>query len=252
MDGGQNWVLRGTLEFYVEQLQAVSSDEGWFSSGAFLFHTTDGGMTWTRKEFPNSVRISDMEFIDPEYGWVLAGKELFSTSDGGETWSVNTSPCLSSEAGPVVSFVNEAIGWIGCPSIPGAGSQLKALYRSDDSGGHWTLISNSGLPGGTIAPGHVPAGGYMHDVFFLDELNGWISTTRGGLIKTSDGGLSWTWVSVGEALSVGDEFVTSARFFSLDEGYALVSTHDGVLAHTDDAGATWSVTFPPDYSPLPQ
>lgn len=89
---------RGTLVF-------VSATEGWALAqpegeepagpgGVPLYHTVDGGDTWTPHvvKDPGGERITGADanaklaFADPRHGWLAVGPELYATVDGGATW----------------------------------------------------------------------------------------------------------------------------------------------------------------------
>ena len=106
-DGGRTWVdrlapLRATLpkgewgwkiQFLDDQVGFVSLEN--FYAGAIL-RTTDGGLTWERREVNDPQKNANLEgigFLDANHGWVGgwgdAGFERLSsseTSDGGLTW----------------------------------------------------------------------------------------------------------------------------------------------------------------------
>lgn len=96
-DGGVNWekipqIPSGGRVYFTDAFT------GWIVGGAagkYLFHTSDGGRTWKRVSFGNS--LPDMRefalpvFINSSEGWLIlhAGNEdlLFSSSDGGKHWN---------------------------------------------------------------------------------------------------------------------------------------------------------------------
>lgn len=69
----------------------------WASSeyAGVVFHTKDGGKTWSELWSPNlDIIFTEVDFVDSNYGWVVGfkgnsgidGGTIFHTSDGGKTW----------------------------------------------------------------------------------------------------------------------------------------------------------------------
>ncbi len=52
-----------------------------------LWHTANGGKTWTRYAWNFPVSVQSASFINPQVGYILAyGSQLFKTTNGGSTW----------------------------------------------------------------------------------------------------------------------------------------------------------------------
>jgi photosystem II stability/assembly factor-like uncharacterized protein len=89
-DGGASWIQAsspaGTLAF-------EAGDTGWALSRD-LFHTTDGGRTWTKVKTVNW--DGQFSFVSDTLGWAVARAEtdtgtriaLVQTTDGGQTWTI--------------------------------------------------------------------------------------------------------------------------------------------------------------------
>lgn len=88
-------------------------------------------------------------------------------------------------------------------------------------------------------------GWYYTSVAFPDESTGYISLYTGSIIKTTDGGVSWTKLNTDNYLPLWDLF-----FLNTNEGWAATGAstcatpnctpRGAVLFHTTDAGATWT------------
>jgi photosystem II stability/assembly factor-like uncharacterized protein len=100
-DGGVNWAqTTGTPESLpsAEDIHFTTLLDGWvigqsFSTGA-LYHTTDGGASWSQGELPGSPHsIKDMDFFNENVGYAVGWwGEVFRSSDGGETWDIVATP----------------------------------------------------------------------------------------------------------------------------------------------------------------
>jgi photosystem II stability/assembly factor-like uncharacterized protein len=82
-------------------------------------------------------------------------------------------------------------------------------------------------------------------IAFTDEFTGYITLARGVIIKTTDGGKTWTDLKVENYVALNDVF-----FVDANEGWAVGGTticypqpcnsRGAVILHTTNAGATWS------------
>ena len=127
-----------------------------------------------------------------------------------------------------VFFVDESKGW----AVGGKG----ALLATTDGGARWELRRR-------------PTEDAMHDVFFTDASTGWIVCERSiflpmrkdesisYLLKTSDGGESWSRVDVTRGEDV-DVTLAGLRFADAEHGW--VYGEGGAVYATSDGGQTWS------------
>jgi photosystem II stability/assembly factor-like uncharacterized protein len=119
-------------------------------------------------------------------------------------------------------------------------------------------LINETQPGslGGRVPTTLPQSGTIGNLFFLDELHGWLSVDQdssdvvvevnflhSGLFATDDGGRSWRPVFV----TNGQDRITGIAFTSPTEGYLAdldPLTQLEVVLSTRDAGATWTQIYP--------
>jgi photosystem II stability/assembly factor-like uncharacterized protein len=180
-----------------------------------VLRSDDGGATWTRQLPPAGFStIMDVAFQDSLNGW-LAGEygKIARTTDGGSTWAEVASG--TSADVHALHFWSAARGWACCDS---------GLLLSWD-GATWT----------TIATGTTQA---LYDIHFVDELAGWAVGANACVLKTVDGGSSWTPQSVP---SPAGTVLTSVWFGSLNEGWVVGLS--GTVLHTSDGGATWESRY---------
>lgn len=169
-DGGKTWhnctpTSVSAQETFAGGL-AVSDSEAWLFVSAgkktLLYHTTDGGASWTSTSIPKSYLIADLRFSDAQHGWLLASQgsaagqepiDLYYTSDGGKTWSQILSKTesnkllLGNRTG--VTFINRTTGWITVDSGQHPG-QVE-VYVTHDGGHSWALQT---IPVSTILQKH--------------------------------------------------------------------------------------------------
>ena len=241
-----------------EVILFLTPTNGFATAGGTIFHTTDGGNTWS-PVFTGSQLLNDLYFSDGNTGYAVGnGKAVEKTTDGGAHWTAETID---------PSFPAADLNHIRC--APGSSALCVAtshqgdqILRTDDGGTMWTsktastqkifalafnTASNAvgvGQGGATVVSldgansftqvGSSPLSGSR---FIRLRANGTSLVTAignaGTLARSTDGGHSWTKVGVATTQNVLDAwFPNSAVGFALDTSGALFTSKDG--------GATWS------------
>ena len=98
-DGGRTWTVATLEADDLLDVSFVSATTGWAlgrrddpveatDSTSVLFHTTDGGATWTAQKTWTATRLRAVGFADETTGWLVGdGARIEHTSDGGVTWT---------------------------------------------------------------------------------------------------------------------------------------------------------------------
>ncbi len=188
-----------------------------------VYHTTNGGATWSFQHvgldaYHGTSSFFDIDFADPQHGIAtgnsfLGGNERYRTADGGATWTPLSVPGFT--LGPV-DFVDAQHGWA-------AGSEVATgntvVLFSSDAGVTWSQqFSQAGIA--------------LRDIAFSDAKNGWAVGNDGVVMHTSDGGATW---SVQSALA---DSVVGVATTDVQNSWAVNT--GGVVWHTDNGGASWS------------
>ncbi|MDG5815325.1 YCF48-related protein [Chitinispirillales bacterium ANBcel5] len=203
-----------------------------------IFHTTDAGETWELQYESNETcleplrgmqRVNDIVFVDENRGWAAGFAEsdlcngfnnsVLYTEDGGETWE----PKIDQTGHRILSIA--ALGDIVWLLPENREHQNIRILKSTDNGVTWELFET---------PISEPLQ-QVGEIFFLDDLNGWIAGGSNGLLlSTSDGGETWQ--------RSADETITGAvnavHFSSLTEGWVGGEN----LYYTADGGETWQLS----------
>ena len=95
-DGGASWTQVFSASDPRVKGQPVrgsflNRDKAWIcGTDGEVYHTADGGKTWSVQTMKNAGFFSDIFFIDEKTGWLSsgAGGQLYRTDDGGETWQL--------------------------------------------------------------------------------------------------------------------------------------------------------------------
>jgi photosystem II stability/assembly factor-like uncharacterized protein len=228
-DGGRTWKrLRSVANG--GRIVAAGRSRAWLLTRRGLLRSDDRGVTWTRvSRYP----LVDVSFATPRqglgYGVRGTHELLAATSDGGRSWRGLRFPCPNDggvDADDAVSLGAPLNGWVMCVGEPGAGSQRKRLFESDDGGRTWHRRAALGV-------------GYFAGFSFRGG-TGWLWEHRGSFLRSVDVGRSWSALAIGRPEQVEAE---SASFYSATGGLALL--HDvrhGArlrLARTADGGRSW-------------
>jgi photosystem II stability/assembly factor-like uncharacterized protein len=183
-DGGDHWDRRQTPAAMPKEgafaasgtcLIVMGSREAWFGTGgvegARVFHSTDGGVTWTVATTPirndsAAAGIFSLAFSDPRHGIAVGGDyskpedsahNIAVTADGGKTW---TEPAgRPSGFRSAVTYLPDVKAWIATGT---SGSDI-----STDGGNTWKNFDT----------------GNYNAVSFISSKDGWAAGPKGRLAK---------------------------------------------------------------------
>ncbi len=206
-----------------------------------VYRTTDGGLTWKRVLYRGpDVGISDLamdprnpeivyaatyQFRRTPWGYSAGGAQdaIYKSIDGGVTWRRLVGHGLP--AGPV-----ERIGLAVAPSAPNVvyaviGSRQGVVWRSDDSGAHWQMVSKyQGADSRPFYFSHIAVDPKNPDhVFALSEF----------LVASSNGGRSWH--KIAKSIHVDNH----AIWIDPTGSGRIIEGNDGGVALSLDNGRHW-------------
>lgn len=153
VDGGITWDTTG-LSFDVSQQRNIrrmiidsTNTNVLIAAGTTgIFRTTDAGATWTQVKSGNFV---DLEFKPYSHDTVYATTNSSSSSpffisiDNGQTWNPSTNGMATSQMVRVKVAVSAAAANVVYALASAPDASYHGLYRSNDAGANWTLMSNS-------------------------------------------------------------------------------------------------------------
>ena len=222
---------------------SVFGTGGWAAAtvngAAALLHTGDG-TNWTSVALPAALGtdVPVASFSDAQHGWVIdgsgGGSVVASTADAGATWTQTAWPFSWSPG--TIDFVDATHGWAGAAQ---QGDGVHTFAATTDGGRTWVQETNTA---GITS---------VESLAFVSDTVGYAGGRDGGdhghLLKTSDGGVTWSPASSG--LSLGVQGVGTMLFSDADHGWVALQPQHGVQADiyaTADGGTTWA------YEPAPQ
>jgi len=234
-DGGNTWTEISVGALYpFRTIHFTSSLIGWAVVSGQIYKTMDGGINWVliSSGFFEDDSFYDIFFTDQENGWVVGEGEyvpvtialIYYTNDGGETWQEQQSSTWRGLKS--IYFIDIENG---C-----AVGDLGNIVQTSNSGNNWYVSCGS------------YSGGYLTDVFFIDQNYGW---TVGGeyypsfseILHTVDGGENWY------EQEAPVNFLTSVYFLNQNEGWITGTgsfAYDiNVILHTTNGGDLWETQY---------
>ncbi len=222
-DGGTTWTvsypdsLNGNRSIY--EATFLDANIGYAAGlDGLVMKTVDGGITWTQLSTGSVEDFWYIEFINTDTGYVCGtSSALFKTTNGGANWNhitvTGTSTLLYK-----VHFVNASTGFIGTSS-----ATVGRLLKTTDYGATWTNVTG------------YTATGTTRGIYFIDADTGYVSNSNYAILKTTNGGTSFT-----ELGDFGTGTIYEVKFFNASTGVA--SGANGEIFVTTNHGANWTVS----------
>jgi photosystem II stability/assembly factor-like uncharacterized protein len=257
----------------------IDAREGWLIAYlneatpgfAGVFHTTDGGQTWTRTARIDVNQVfsygmlggslqGSLTFRDSSTGWFVGGTysgtnipvvepHLYISHDGGTTWAVQKLPTQvgiamdSTNTGvSLPEFFNQKDGVLVVtvmastptgPDIAHPAPSVQGLYfySTADGGDHWSGPHAISMPGGI---------GFLRSLVLIDQSR-WVVLSDTEVVQTTDAGQHWQRL----AWSLpADEHILTIEFQTASTAWAEVvvaSAHPTLaIDRTTDGGAHWT------------
>ncbi len=238
-NGGASWVSQNTgISNEIHELFVVDRSFAWALAfeypvdtlwyGTYLLKTTNGGTTWTRRDYYAEFYYA-LSFFDSVNGWMGGNSGTISkTTDGGLTWSQALIDSSIVSGFPVYhfDFYSRNYGF----ALGGRMDLAGVVWRTTNGGQRWSASSESGEP--------------IHALHYVDSMHlvavGGDLDVGSGMIQSDNGGGRWQYTYLGiwgEAKSLS--FRTPA------EGWATLG-FAGTYMVTRDTGNTWEAFYSPD------
>lgn len=233
-------------------------------SGGLLIKTVDGGSVWTSLTKINPLKLNASHLVPgTPYGYAVgANGAVVKTTDGGLKWSAINSPVITELTG--VYFFPPTSG-TGEPTIGIIIGTAGKVYRTIDGGATWTNISLSSAlsftditfyegkgiitslsgavyystdSGMTWLPATGSGSQSLFGVFMVSSKVAFAVGNAGTIIKSNDGGATWTPVQKAPSVNWTSESLHDVYFTDVYTGYAI--GENGTLLKSINKGVTWT------------
>lgn len=248
-NAGTTWIpdtIDVATNFAPGDISAVDALTAWVAvydvnGGGGIYKTSDGGTNWVHQStaaFADATSFTDViHMFDANNGYCMGDPinskfEIYTTTNGGDNWILLDGATL-----PVI--LSGEMGWTGVADAVGDvawfGTNKGRIYKSTDRGLTWNVFTTGEANVSSIS--------------FADELNGVAicqvnnATTNviesWKMIKTNDGGQTWTQISVADQY-LSDVSAVPGKV-GMYVGTKISTTADGNFsAYTLDYGTTWT------------
>ncbi|MDC0644181.1 T9SS type A sorting domain-containing protein [Crocinitomicaceae bacterium] len=208
-----------------------------------LLKTIDGGLSWFSVDYSGidssgfvTLKFFDLEFVSDEVGFATVGYDLgfylYKTIDGGFNWTeINSDQNLGSfcykNTLEVIDENHYFVGGRACFSGP---------EIAEFNNGEWSLKQ--------VSSEFFNSGEYVRDIKLQGDF-GIASTSTSELLRTIDGGQSWS--SVASPIFSADDFLTDVLIINDSIMYAGMRNNGPVhylFFESTDSGVTWAEFTP--------
>jgi len=249
IDGGINWFPQtSNTTFYLNSVFFPSQDTGYIVGCDLMFNiniilkTIDGGTNWQTQTSGVVGYLSSVYFTSNDTGFAVGGNNdieeiVLKTTDGGTNW-IDLSAWISSNPLMSVNFINAnigfAVGWDDaiiytdnggvnwCNVFPSNGThkQLNSVFVINPTSFSFCTVGQTGtiLTFTDFVDTYQtsPTSNWLTSVFFTSPDTGYIGGDGGFILKTTNGGMTWSPQNTNIS-----EGISSIFFISPDTGFAV-------------------------------
>ena len=232
-NGGGNWVMQSSnssgnnlycVHFFSSSVGIAGKEFGGGDTSNFVM-TSNGGANWVKVFAGPAAEVYSMHFPTSSIGFATGSQSvpnnayILSTANGGSNWSYGftSAPTIQSD----IYFPNSTTGYT-CGSFG-------TIAKTSNSGGNWSNITTG-----------FPSSDNYFGVHFTSAMTGYVVGSREGtsfprVLKTINGGSSWTEQSTGEA-----RYLEDVTFVNDNTGW--ICGRVGLLMKTTTGGIVTGIT----------
>ena len=242
----------------LQAVSAVNDDVVWVSGrlGTFV-RTTDGGANWEPGRVPgaDSLEFRDVEAVSADTAYLLSAgagdlSRIYKTVDAGRTWTLQFRNDEPDAFFDCFDFWSPTRGVAFSDAVRGE----HFLLETGDGGSTWTRLPPARLPAALPGEGSFASSGTCVAAsgsgFALIGLG---NTTRTRVLRTADGGATWsaadTPLASGDAKGFGSVVVfDTLRAVAFGGDFAAPAVPGAYVAISGDGGRSWSAGGQPTFA----
>ncbi|MGE5435822.1 MAG: YCF48-related protein, partial [Syntrophothermus sp.] len=226
-DFGESWTeINNNITSDLHSIYFIDSLIGWCAGKNVIYKTTDGGLNWNLKYTANLQWFNSIRFVNQSTGLAVGvsnlGGIIYKTTDGGENWSLNH--LMFEIEHTSLQFITDSTIYIF--------GENSFFFKSTNQGYTWDtlFVEMIGLYD-------------IIDIYFLNDLKGWVTDVYGVILYTSNGGENWTQ----QRPNLGRyDWLESIVMFDSTTGWAVgtgfdnnTSEHFSAILKTTNGGITF-------------
>ncbi len=198
-----------------------------------VLYSDDNGNSWVQADVPVIVNIISIYFVNENTGWAVGHDGIVLKSiDGGKSWSRQFDGFMANEQTLVQR--QELVEKLEAELESASESELEDVEYALEEAQFAMEDAQFDIEGGSTKP--------FLDVWFKDENVGFVVGAYGQIIKTVDGGESWT--SIADELENPDRFHLNA-IKSIQPGHLVIVGEAGLIIRSKDNGLNWETLESP-------
>ncbi|MEO5891169.1 MAG: YCF48-related protein [Ferruginibacter sp.] len=233
---------RGFSGYGMESIEFCDADNGIAAgTGGTMFRTMNGGTNWediSNASFSEQDYYTSVKYLSPLVLYAAASNGLlFKSIDKGASFDL-LFPEPDNGNLAAIDFINEDTGWMAVnimytDTVDYSNTFHSKMYRTADGGNTWDSSA-------TVFPvtGYDDAYSIFYDLKFFNASIGYASASKGGIFKTTDGGIHWVKQTNVPAFA-SDKNINSISIADANIVYA--SGDQGLVMKTINGGNSWTM-----------
>lgn len=242
-DGGSTWAkiaLKSVVGSYISRVLVSASNPDIIHLGSNLgcLRSTDAGATWTVMLGQSDCNDLVCSPASPSVIFAaIHGSGVYKSSNNGANWSLLSNGLPSSGFYRINLAISQNIAGVIYASFVAYDGSLFGMYKTIDAGDYWWELGNT--------PNYLLHQGWYDNCLAVDPLDPDIcyaggvfpynSETNYGIMMTTDGGISWADITIGQSGQVHPD----QHYLAIGSDGALWAGCDGGIWKTTDQGTNW-------------